>query len=85
MHLGASVTQITETEDRVVVGLVDGRSVAGSLFLRVGKLVFGKRVNGGAQYLAIQPVLCLEVVINCGLVEPSRRPSDWAYTQPPNA
>jgi 2-polyprenyl-6-methoxyphenol hydroxylase-like FAD-dependent oxidoreductase len=33
IHLGASVTQITETEDGVVVGLVDGRSVAGSLLV----------------------------------------------------
>ena len=33
IHLGASVTQIAETEDGVVVGLVDGRSVAGSLLV----------------------------------------------------
>jgi salicylate hydroxylase len=33
IHLGASVTQITETEDGVVVGLADGRSVAGSLLI----------------------------------------------------
>ena len=34
-------------------------------FLRVGHLMLGERVNGVAQYFAVQPVLGLEVVI-CG-------------------
>jgi salicylate hydroxylase len=33
IHLGASVTQSTETEDGVVIDLVDGRTVAGSLLV----------------------------------------------------
>jgi salicylate hydroxylase len=33
IHLGASVTQIAETDDGVVVRLADGRSVAGSLLI----------------------------------------------------
>ena len=33
IHLGASVTQSTETEDGVVIDLVDGRTIAGSLLV----------------------------------------------------
>ena len=40
-------------------------------FLRVGKLVLSQRAYGIAQYLAVQPVLGLEVVIYCSLIDVS--------------
>jgi hypothetical protein len=36
-------------------------------FLRVGKLMLGERMNGVAQYVTVQPILGLKVVIYRGL------------------
>src|SRR5262245_40686607 len=47
-------------------------------FPRVGERILGVRVNGVAQYFAVEPVLGLEVVVYCGLINASlsRKGSD---------
>ena len=37
----------------------------------MGELILRKRLNGIAQYLSVQPILGLEVVVDCRLIDVS--------------